>query len=106
MKRIIALLLCAVMAVSLCACAGSPFGVVDRDKIGGLFDETQATTVSSNNGNPEYIWQGKEDEKTTKISDKDYTYHPSADSVTFDKEKNVIYFNNLLIAYTVDNLRI
>ncbi len=104
MKRIIALLLCAVMAVSLCACAGSPFGVVDRDKIGGLFDETQATTVSSNNGNPEYIWQGKEDEKTTRISDKDYTYHPSADSVTFDKEKNVIYFNNLLIAYTVDNL--
>lgn len=33
-------------------------------------------------------------------SNKDYSYHPSKNNIDYDNDKNVIYFNNLLVVYT------
>lgn len=61
----------------------------------GNFNNNQAS------GNDEEITS---DYRQNELKSGDYTYCPESESINFDEQTNTLYFNNLIIVYTFDQL--
>lgn len=95
MKRTLTLILAITMVIISAGCASPDYLLYDIEQFYGA---DYGNLI--NNTNP----PSEETESTLRYSNNDYVYHPPVESIDFDEEEGVIFFNNLLVVYTFTNL--